>query len=351
MNYQEQILKKIQLYNLREEYNSNKPHPLEIVDKKLLKNKNFVLKAIKIDSFSLKFADEELKNDPNVALYSLKIDGGSFDHFGQKLLNDKSFLIKIIKNKYKVDFNLRLINPEFLKDKDFMYLYLSKIKPFYLEYSKDILPKYFKDDEKFIKKISKINDNYFDLASKQIREKYLIHRVKKDGFVLTKYRNFKNQKKLILLAAKTYGAILRDVDKKFRKDKDVVLACCKSNAWIIGYADKKFYNNKQIVKAAINSNSKTGPYPEAIRKIGKYLKDITLIKYALKKRGDSFNYLRMEFRKKKSLAMLAVKEDASAFYGLSDNLKNDLDILNQCKKTGFIKRYPKRVKKIFKIRN
>ena len=54
----------------------------------------------------------------------LKIDGGSFDHFGQKLLNDKSFLIKIIKNKYKVDFNLRLINPEFLNDKDFMYLFI-----------------------------------------------------------------------------------------------------------------------------------------------------------------------------------------------------------------------------------
>ena len=75
------------------------------------------------------------------------------------------------------------------------------------------------------------------------------------------------------------------MDKKFRKDKDVVLACCKSNDWIIGYADKKFYNNKQIVKAAIDSNSKTGPYPEAIRKIGKYLKDIALIKYALKKEG------------------------------------------------------------------
>tara|TARA_B100001057_G_C22730615_1_gene903622 strand:- start:80 stop:1135 length:1056 start_codon:yes stop_codon:yes gene_type:complete len=351
MNNEVKILEKIQLYDLNEEYNSNKPHPLELVDKKLLKDKKFILKAIKIDSFSLKYADEDLRNDPNVALYSLKIDGGTFDHFGQKLLNNKKFLIRVIKSKYKVDFNLRLINPEFLEDKNFMYLYISKIKPHYLEYSKDILPKYFKHDEKFIKKISKINDNYFDLASKQIREKYLIHRIKKDGYALTKYRKFKNQKKLILLAAKTYGAILRDIDKKFKKDKEVVLACCKNNDWIIGYADKKFYNNRQIVKAAIDSNSITGPYPEAIRKIGRHLKDIFLIKYALKKRGDSFNYLRKEFRKDKSLAMMAIKEDASAYYGLSNNLKNDPEILHQCKQTGFIKRYPKRIKKKFKVHN
>ena len=45
----------------------------------------------------------------------------------------------------------------------------------------------------------------------------------------------------------------------------------------------------------------------------------------------------MEFRKNKSLAMLAVKEDASAYYGLSNSLKNDLDILNQCRKTGLSK--------------
>lgn len=344
-------LKKIQDHVVDEGHGIYNDHPLKKADKELLKNKSFILKAMKIDPFSLKYADETLRNDPSIIFYGLKAEESFFDScVGEKLLNDKKFLIKVLKSKYKTDFSLRLINKEFLEDKNFMYLYISRIKPFYLEYLKDILPKYFKNDENFIKKIAKINDKYFDLANKKIREKHLINRIKKNGYVLTKYKEFKNQKKLILIAAKTYGAILKDIDKKFRKDKDVVLACCKSNAWIIQYADKKLYNDRKIVKAAIDANSISDPYPEAVRKIGKYLKDKYLIKYALKKRGDSMKYLRSEFKNDKSLAMIAVKETAVAYHGLSNSLKNDLDILKQCKKTGFIKRYPKRTRIPFNIK-
>ena len=43
MNNEVKILQKIQHYDLNEEYNSNKPHPLELVDKKLLKDKKYKL--------------------------------------------------------------------------------------------------------------------------------------------------------------------------------------------------------------------------------------------------------------------------------------------------------------------
>ena len=47
--------------------------------------------------------------------------------------------------------------------------------------------------------------------------------VKKDGYNLTKYKKYLNNKSLIFKAAKTYGSIIKYVDKKYRKNNWPIL--------------------------------------------------------------------------------------------------------------------------------
>ena len=52
---------------------------------------------------------------------------------------------------------------------------------------------------------------------KKINFKEIVKLVEKDGYNLTKYKKYLNQKSLIFKAAKTYGSIIKHIDKKYGK--------------------------------------------------------------------------------------------------------------------------------------
>jgi len=173
--------------------------------------------------------------------------------------------------------------------------------------------------------------------------------VEKDGFNLTKYKKYLNNKVLVFKAAKTYGCIIKHVDKKYRKNKTLVIKCVINDPYSLKYVDKKFQHDETIIKKSIQFEDKQEPYPETMRLVGKNIKNIKLIKYAINKRGDSYNYINKTFKNDLNLLIYALKRDGAAFWGAKKEFQRKKEIAELAQKTGLIQRYPKIHKLPFKL--
>ena len=184
---------------------------------------------------------------------------------------------------------------------------------------------------------------------KNINFKEIGKLVEKDGYNLTKFKKYLNQESLIFKAAKTYGYIIKHIDKKYRKNKALILKCVINDPYAFKYADKKFQYDENIIKKSIQFEDKQAPYPETMRLVGKNIKSIKLIKYAINRRGDSYIYINKIFKNDLNLLIYALKRDGAAFWGAKKQFQRKKEITELAKKTGIIKRYPKITKLPFKL--
>ncbi len=187
------------------------------------------------------------------------------------------------------------------------------------------------------------------MKKSEVSKKEIIKLIKKDGYNLTKYKKYLNQKSLIFMAANTYGSIIKHIDKKYRGNKALILKCVINNPYAFQYADKKLQHDEKIIKRSIQLESKTAPYPETMSLVGKNIKNIKLIKYAISKRGDSYLYINRIFKDDFELLVYALKRDGSAFWGAKKKFQRMKEITELAKKTGLVHRYPKLTKRPLKI--
>ena len=161
------------------------------------KNKEFVLKAIKIDVSSLRYASEELKNDEN-------------------------FIIEVIKNRcYSMEYTLKQlfdnVSKELLNNKKFV-LKILRIDGCLLRY----VPYEFQNDKEIV--LEAIRDNGYNLecASYEIR----------------------NDKKIVAISLKTNGYSLEHASEKLQSNKKLILMALKELYFVDHIKFKE--NNKKF---------------------------------------------------------------------------------------------------------
>ena len=178
-NYNDQM-KWDSYYNEESGYSHTaEPHPLEEAGEAYLDEKGFILEAVKIDGYSLKYASERLKNNRTIVKQAIK----NFPHWGfefssNNLKKDKKLVLWCISNKYEINF--WDIDKTLWDDKSLIYKYIKtfNFSPFHsgvyyykneLEHDKKLinrLPSCFKD-KNFIKKLIKIKDKSNNFAFKK----------------------------------------------------------------------------------------------------------------------------------------------------------------------------------------
>ena len=324
---------------------SSEPHPFKNLSDEYKSDKLFFLKAVQIDSNSIEYANNEIKNDKQIALTACKNSVFAFEYIGEKLRNDSNFVmsvIKVTKNRQGVNIGLHDLGKSLLNNEKFLFNYLKTSKYLPSKYEASLLPKSFKNDEKIIKKLIKINEGFLFYTNDKIREKYIDLLIRKNGDNLTKVNKKFHTKKNILKAAKTYGYIIRYVDKKFGKDKQIIIECLKNQPLAFEYADERYQKDQSIIKKALAwEDTKTNADSQVMRIVGKNIKTIQLAKFALDRRGDNYCHLNKKFKDNKKILIYALKRDGGAYYCAKKIFQRDLEIINIAKKTGVLKRYKK----------
>lgn len=97
----------------------------------ILKDKQFAIKAIKVDGFYYySLIDDELKNDKEIALLAINKWNENIYSVGDKLVNDKSFWIEALqkaKNKKMVKFIIEYLDDKKINDEDLMTIATNKM--------------------------------------------------------------------------------------------------------------------------------------------------------------------------------------------------------------------------------
>lgn len=177
---------------------------------------------------------------------------------------------------------------------------------------------------------------------KKINFKEIVKLVEKDGYNLTKYKKYLNQKSLIFKAAKTYGSIIKHIDKKYRRNKELIKRCVSNDPYAFRYVDKSFQQDELLIKESLKHEStRTNALSTTMMNVGKNIKSKKLAIYAINKRGNNYNYLNRDLRDDFNLLIYALKKDGAAFWGAKKKFQRIKEVVNLAKKTGIIQRYPK----------
>ena len=171
---------------------------LDIVDKKLLKDENFIVDIIEhLDYF---FDEEEIMealdkkwfDNEKVMLALIKArDGDVLKYVSERLKNDEEFLIKAIE-----------IN----------------------EYEFENLPQSLKTNKKFILKA-----------------------LEKNGCVLQFVDENLQDKKMVLVAVKNNGCALKHAKDNFKSDKELVLIAIETCSYALNYVSDELKQNKEVL--------------------------------------------------------------------------------------------------------
>ncbi|CAD7939651.1 unnamed protein product [Amoebophrya sp. A25] len=115
----------------------------------------------------------------------------------------------------------------------------------------------------------------------------------------------RDDKELVVLAAKTYPGVLATASERLRGDPDVVrAACCHNNGRALLFANPRFRHDKVFVEQLMEIS---GP---ALRYCSRELRaDRAIVEKAVKQNATVFEILSKALRGDQSLAMLAVSRD------------------------------------------
>ena len=166
---------------------------LTLASRNLRNNKEIVYEAIKNFGFAIKFASKVFKDNERFGFLALKTSGYVLNHLSQNLKKNKKIVeFAVRKNGYAIQYADKSI----FKDKKFII----KILSFYL---------------------GGTSFAYIDT-------------------------NLKENKKVILAAAKTYGFVIREIKKnsKIFRDREILKACLGQIGLSLKYLNKEMKNDQ-----------------------------------------------------------------------------------------------------------
>jgi hypothetical protein len=305
---------------------------------KIRDNKEIVMSAVKESCFSLLYASDRLKYDEDVVLQSTSQRSMLYDNhlvFPEKLLKNRDFVLKLIQTN---SYNIKFI-PNDLRDDKLLYVSaLSgdssildlRLKAFDDEtYNKLYILLENKDfaTEAILKNIHVFNYLSDDFKKNELFILNLIERLieleQKGGYdtfkqkrdLLVSIIKINNNNKRIINASLKYTIddiylgelIFKNIAQDLYNNVDFILSAMAINGFLFRYIPTIFKNNKAIVLSAINNQSKT--------KRGQLGNDSPL------------QYASESLRDDMEVVLAAIQNDGKAISHVSDNLKNNVDLV------------------------
>ena len=262
----------------------------------MMRDKTFVLEAVKKDGSALRHASDELKADKDVVLAALERWIGALQFAAPELLADREFMLEAV----KIDSDaLEFASPEPRADREVVLAAIEKSGAS-LKYAVEEL----QDDKEVVLAAVKNPDIFrsgpLQFASKRLRA----------------------DKEVVLEAVKSRGAALEYASDALRADKDVVLAAVNCDGCALEYVSDELRVDKEFMLEVVKRNG------NALRFASDELKaDKEFMLDAVKQCGRVLEYASDELKADKEVVLAAVKQDGWALQYASDALRADKDVV------------------------
>lgn len=291
----------------------NFPRVIDGVPRRLLRNRNFILKVFSVYplSFSfavrnaLKFILKTFKNDKEVMLTIINSNADLLfwckDLIPYSIRDNYDYMLAAVK---KYDLSIKYTSKKLLDNENFI-LEALKINGFLMAI--DPVNTKYKDNKDMVLLSLENNRNVvgtFECISDRLKEdKDVIKKaLSKDGRILNDIDDFsKCDKELILTGVSNYGTALKYVPVIFKNNREVVMAAVKERGCALKYASYMLKDDEEIVLTAVKSVKQKGKsFP--LRYASDRLKDnVEIVKAAIEHNPKSIKYASERIRNNLSL--------------------------------------------------
>ena len=157
-------------------------------------------------------------------------------------------------------------------------------------------------------------------------KEFNIYAVQQPGTLKHIPEEFLLDRDVILAAVTADGTVLQEIRGNFRRDDDIIMAAIKSNGNAIQFAPDSYKNDQDISLLALQH----GASPKSI-KLGHINRK--LIEASVQYDGNNLKSAPVEFHNDLGLAKLAVRTTPSVYYQLSQEFRNENDVIIEFYKT------------------
>lgn len=235
---------------------------LEFAGVSMKSDKEIVLAAVRSEGEALKYADDLLKSDREIILATLKSYGWKLENSNlfkyttdESLLKDRDFILEAVKLNPHI---LKYVSEAFKSDREIV-LEAIKYEGSALEYASAFL----QADKKLVLEAIKFDGCAIKFASTSLQDdkEVVLAAVKSNGSALY-YANkrFTSDRKIVLQAVKDNGFTLAVADDLFKADKDLVLCAVKSKGLALEFASASLQKDKDVVLAAFKEDYRSFKY-------------------------------------------------------------------------------------------
>ncbi|EFC36547.1 predicted protein [Naegleria gruberi] len=257
---------------IRAHLSSHPRHVFDEIERRISSNRSLILKMVPEFEVSIYELSEDLWNDKEVVMQVF--NAIEYKKLPKHIRNDKEVLLAYI--KYKPNEGTKFLNPELVKDLDFLKkvlkyspnaykfltpeLKLDRNLIFEIVENNPCLFKFldssFRNDRELIMMIvKKYGTDHLDVIPESLRaDKELIwSSVEKSADFFNKYPSTITDRELLLHAVKHYPYTLQYADPPLCDDFEVIMTACKNSGMALKFASPRLKSNPDIVKAAILS--------------------------------------------------------------------------------------------------
>ncbi|MFM7684286.1 MAG: DUF4116 domain-containing protein, partial [Bacteroidota bacterium] len=294
----------------------------------------------------LEYFSDEIKNDTSVVSLAIENNGSSFRFASNNLRQNKQFILATVKNieldvlqllfknlkevenGYKcsqsedeadIEYVFKYMDTKLNSDKD-LFLEVIKKYPCALQYANDKLL----NNLDFMLRCVDSNGLCIQFANKDLMltPKLQFAAVKSTGRAISLLDSkFLSDRELVLLASKTYGAVL-ELCPQFKDDKEIVSEALKNNGRMLEFTGSKMRSKRAIVELAIQSNGLALEFADE-----KLKKDKEIIKKAILKNPGAFEFANSALRRNKKYVLELLNDCTCNLSGIDSILLVDEEIM------------------------
>jgi len=269
---------------------------LGAVDASLKNDKDFMSKALAINTEFLKYGGESIKKDREIGLYAINHDHGygrAFSQLDISLRDDNDVAWAAIK-RYGGSYND--VSDRLKKDRD-LALAALKWGAFMWKHVVQSL----KDDLGFVHAAAALNPEVIEYMEENLRQ----------------------DKAVVLIASSHSKKAEKLIKGSFRRDKDVVLAAIENSDGALPLLlDESFQRDEEFIRSAVRGNGGALRYAPA-----NFIKDKEIVLAAVRNSGIALAFSGKVHQQDRDIVLAAVKQDWRALAYADKALRNDPDIV------------------------
>ncbi|KAG2388595.1 hypothetical protein C9374_000034 [Naegleria lovaniensis] len=327
--------------------------------RKICRDKQVVMAAIKNEVFAALHASRKLKNDRDFVLEAVQLNGEVLANIGRTFHQDREIVLAAVKQNGTVlgrivqeewsDGNVTLEKGKLRSDPEIALEAIKQNKKALFD-----VPNNLHRDLSFMSKALQLiypDLKNFDYSSKEIMLnivqdfpfllKFASDEIKNDRDVVINAicnsvhslefasDSCKNDKEIALLAVRLEAIGLCLVSQELKNDYDVVLAAVHRDGNALSYASETLKRNKEILLTAIKTNARAFIY------MSKELKsDKEFILQVVRKNGSAIVYLDDATKEDEEIIVEAIKQDPKALRYAPTKFRHDPQFLLRMVKLG-----------------